>query len=98
MDTIKTLGQKMAICCSIWKMRHEAWSSRTRTLLACAHLFDFECNNGVLVVRGCVPTFYLKQVLQTLLKGLEGVRRIDNQVQVDASEGVFEPTGPAALC
>ena len=42
----------------------------------------------VLTVRGCVPTFYLKQVLQTMLKELNGVGRVDNQVDVVCSSGL----------
>ena len=47
-----------------------------------ASLFQYECDRNVLTVRGIVPTFYLKQLLQAALKGLEGVVRIDNQVAV----------------
>jgi hypothetical protein len=36
----------------------------------------------VLIVRGQVPTFFLKQVLQRTLMELEGIERIDNQVEV----------------
>jgi len=50
--------------------------------------FDFHKLGDVLVVRGRVPSFYLKQMVQTALKDLEGVRRIDNQVQVVASHGL----------
>ena len=39
----------------------------------------------VLVVTGRVPTFYLKQILQTELARLDGVDRIVNQVVVDYS-------------
>ena len=42
-----------------------------------------EDRGDVLVLRGRVPSFYLKQVLQTLLRDVEGVRHIDNQVSVD---------------
>ena len=49
--------------------------------------FEFACREKVLVVRGLVPTFYLKQVLQTVLKDLDGVRLVDNQVTVDSSGG-----------
>jgi osmotically-inducible protein OsmY len=38
--------------------------------------------NGVLVLRGCVETYYLKQVAQEVVAHLEGVGRIDNQLQV----------------
>ncbi len=38
--------------------------------------------DGVLVLRGCLPTYYLKQVAQEAVSSLEGVQRIDNQIQV----------------
>jgi hypothetical protein len=44
--------------------------------------FQFETVCNVLIVRGRLPTFYLKQVLQTLLKKLDGVDRVDNRVDV----------------
>jgi hypothetical protein len=53
-----------------------------------ASQFEFVCREEVLVVRGLVPTFYLKQVLQTLLKNLEGVRLVDNQVTVVSPNGL----------
>ncbi len=53
-----------------------------------ANRFKFVCQDGVLVVRGFVPSFYLKQVLQTVIQSLDGVRVMDNQVQVTASDGL----------
>jgi hypothetical protein len=44
--------------------------------------FEFVRRDDILIVRGAVPTFYLKQVLQSVLKDVKGVRLIDNQVQV----------------
>jgi osmotically-inducible protein OsmY len=41
-----------------------------------------EYQNGVLVLRGCLPSYYLKQVAQAAVDQLEGVERIDNQIQV----------------
>lgn len=41
-----------------------------------------ECLNGVLVLRGCVETYYLKQVALAAVAHLEGVERIDNQIRV----------------
>jgi hypothetical protein len=35
-----------------------------------------------------VPSFYLKHVLQGLLKNLEGVERIDNRVAVVSPAGL----------
>jgi len=53
-----------------------------------AREFEFERNGDVLTIRGCVPSFYLKQVLQGLLKNLEGVERVDNQVDVVNPQGL----------
>jgi hypothetical protein len=50
--------------------------------------FEFRCDEDILVVRGSVPSFYLKQVLQSVLRDLEGVRGIDNQVSVISSRGL----------
>jgi hypothetical protein len=41
---------------------------------------------GTLVVTGTLPSFYLKQVLQTILRDLPGVLRIDNRVEVALSQ------------
>jgi hypothetical protein len=61
------------------------------------HAGSFECEyrDGVLIVRGRVPTFYLKQVLQTVLKEIKGVSHIDNQVDVISSFGVSSVRGTA---
>jgi hypothetical protein len=40
-------------------------------------------NDGILSLRGRVPSFYLKQLAQTLLNGLEGVWELNNQLKVD---------------
>ena len=42
-------------------------------------------NDGHLTLRGRVPNFYLKQVLQELLHGIERVKRITNSVDVVSS-------------
>jgi hypothetical protein len=53
-----------------------------------ADKFEFEYSKNVLVIRGRVPTFYLKQLLQDALKQVEGVGRIDNRVEVVAPHGL----------
>lgn len=50
--------------------------------------FQFEHHEGVLTVQGRVPTFYLKQLLQTALKRVDGVERINNRVDVVCAEGL----------
>jgi hypothetical protein len=37
---------------------------------------------GVLTLRGCLPTYYLKQIAQTAVGGLDGVQKIVNLIQV----------------
>ena len=45
-------------------------------------------NDGKLTLQGRVPTFHLKQILQTLLRGVDGVDSIDNQVDVVSPVGL----------
>lgn len=42
------------------------------------------CNfhDGVLTLRGHVPTFHHKQLAQTAVAGLRGVNHVDNQIEV----------------
>ena len=40
-----------------------------------------DCLDGVLFLRGSLPTYYLKQLAQQVVVGL-GVGHIDNQIQV----------------
>ncbi len=49
--------------------------------------FEFEQCGDVLLVRGRVPSFYLKQVLQMILLRVDGIRLVDNRVDVVSSEG-----------
>ena len=47
-----------------------------------SQLFKFDFVDGVLVVDGRVPTFYLKQLLQHTVQQMSGVRRVDCRVVV----------------
>jgi osmotically-inducible protein OsmY len=38
--------------------------------------------DGVLTLRGCVPTYYLKQVAQAVVARVEGARLIVNEIEV----------------
>jgi osmotically-inducible protein OsmY len=42
-------------------------------------------HEGALILRGCLPTYYLKQVAQQTVSRLEGVDRIVNEIEVVAS-------------
>ncbi len=45
-------------------------------------LLQLENRNGCLIIEGRLPSFYLKQVLQTILRDVDGVVQIDNRVDV----------------
>ena len=47
-----------------------------------------ENREGVLVLTGRVPSFYLKQVLQSVLARVDGVIQIENRVDVIAVDGL----------
>jgi hypothetical protein len=49
---------------------------------------SFQYHQGVLVLEGQVPSFHLKQVLQTLLSQIDAVVAIDNRVEVVNARGV----------
>lgn len=48
-----------------------------------ASLIKIEVCEGQLVLEGRLPSFYLKQMLQTILRDVEGVEQIDNRISVD---------------
>jgi hypothetical protein len=43
-----------------------------------------EYHAGVLTLRGCLPSYYLKQMAQTAVARLDGVERIVNEIEVVA--------------
>lgn len=43
---------------------------------------------GNLTVEGVLPSFYLKQLVQRVLRDVPGVIRINNQIQVANSQGL----------
>lgn len=47
-----------------------------------------DSQSGELHVSGNLPSYYLKQLLQTVLREVPGVKRINNQVAVVASTGL----------
>jgi len=55
---------------------------------------EIEFSNDVLTVSGKLPSFYLKQLLQTILREVPGVKQIDNRVYVASSTGLSGARGP----
>ena len=69
---------------------HEAVRER---LTNCPYAYYFSkvswrCVGGTLTLVGEVPNFHLKQILQTILRDLEQVERIENEVDVVSSTGL----------
>jgi hypothetical protein len=51
-------------------------------------MISFEYADETLKLHGKLPTFYLKQILQTMLFDIDGVSQIDNRVDVVSSSGL----------
>ena len=46
-------------------------------------LIRIDEQDGVLTLEGRLPSYYLKQMLQTVLRDVDGVKKIENRVAVD---------------
>jgi len=46
-------------------------------------LIRIDESDGRLMLEGRLPSYYLKQMLQTLLRDVEGVEQVENQVAVE---------------
>jgi hypothetical protein len=60
---------------------------RRNTYLALKNV-TCEYQGGTLVLRGSVPTYYLKQVASAVVAGLPGIERIVNQIDVGVTARV----------
>jgi osmotically-inducible protein OsmY len=49
-----------------------------------------EFHTGTATLRGAVPTFYLKQLAQTLARQMQGVKQIVNRIDVEPWEASDE--------
>ena len=57
---------------------------RSNSYLALKNI-SCEFGDGVLTLRGCLPSYYLKQIAQETLAPFERIAHIDNQIAVIAS-------------
>lgn len=46
------------------------------------HTLHIEMRAGRVVLRGVVPSYYQKQVAQEVVRTVDGVERVDNQLEV----------------
>ena len=63
-----------------------ARASLERTGYSFARTVSCEYDQGVLVLRGRVPSFYLKQLAHAQVRGLAGVDQVVNQIDVVGGE------------
>ncbi len=54
------------------------WSSSYHTVRRITCTFE----GGVLTMEGRLPSFYLKQIAQTMVRDIPGVVRIENRIEV----------------
>jgi len=47
------------------------------------HVMHFEAVDGRVVLRGCVPSFFHKQMAQETVRRVDGVCAVDNHLEVD---------------
>lgn len=50
-----------------------------------SHRITFYYADGCLMLAGQVPSFYLKQVIQEVVRRLEGVQTVENRIEVSDS-------------
>lgn len=50
------------------------------------HTLRIEMDAGRVVLHGVVPSYYQKQIAQEVVRSVEGVERVDNQLEVDWSK------------
>lgn len=53
------------------------------------HTVRIELRAERVVLRGVVPSYYQKQVAQEVVRSVEGVEQVENQLQVDWSRNSF---------
>ena len=56
------------------------WEARFRF----SRSISCQYHEGVLLLRGQVPTYYLKQIAQTVVARVPGVEHVDNRIHVFA--------------
>jgi hypothetical protein len=63
------------------------WERELLAQALCHHLFrsrqiDLSANHGVVILQGEVQSFYEKQLAQEVVRRIDGVQRVENQIEV----------------
>jgi osmotically-inducible protein OsmY len=77
-NALRFVSRECHVCASV-EGRLQRSSYRALRRIRC----DFQGDSGVLHLRGSLPSYYLKQVAQELVGGVEGVLHVDNQISVN---------------
>ncbi len=80
LDLPPLLPDQQAVC--IQDVAERAESELRRNAYVALKNIACEYHEGVLVLSGCLPTYYLKQVAQETVAHLDGVERIENRIEV----------------
>jgi BON domain-containing protein len=59
---------------ALWRLQHHSY--------AALHRISCEFHDGVLVLRGRLASYYLKQIAQSLVTRVDGVEHVDNRIEV----------------
>jgi hypothetical protein len=68
-------------------MEHQAQALLLRTPYPALRSVSCECRGAELILRGRLPSFFLKQMAQSAVARLPGVDRVVNQIEVIAALG-----------
>jgi osmotically-inducible protein OsmY len=76
-ETTSTHSRQLAVADRVVRRLRQDQCLRNRDVTC-------EFHEGVLILRGCLPTYYLKQLAQTLAAQVDGVQQLDNRIEVPA--------------
>lgn len=54
------------------------------------HIVRIEMRAGRVVLSGVVPSYYQKQIAQEVVRSVDGVEQVENQLQVDWSQNSLD--------
>jgi osmotically-inducible protein OsmY len=57
------------------------------------HRVRCEFEGGILTLRGCVPTYWIRQAAQGLVRSIHGVRKVENRLDVMPLPASEPPSG-----
>lgn len=84
---VRKVGARPRDACGLEEAARAALAAHSHFRGRADH-FVLVASEEAIVVSGAVPSFYLKQLLQSILQAVDGVQRVHNQVAVISPHGV----------